>query len=78
MGEKLVGTHRSTFHLRHLHYQESPLVLLEKIEKPDRTQCYELGRCHRFCFGSRILCEYIYIPELSDPFFLFGEIFVSG
>ena len=67
-----------TFHLRHLHYQESPLVLLEKIEKPDRTQCYELGRCHRFCFGSRILCEYIYIPELSDPFFLFGEIFVSG
>ncbi len=35
-------------------------------------------RCHRFCFGSRILCEYIYIPELSDPFFLFGEIFVSG
>jgi len=33
MGEKLVGTHRSSFYLRHLYHEESPLVILEEIEK---------------------------------------------
>ena len=31
LGEKLVGTDRSSFHLRHLHHQKDSLVVLEEI-----------------------------------------------
>ena len=78
LGEKLVGTDCGSFHFRCLHYQENPLVILEEVKEPDCPKRNELGRCHRFRFGSGIFREHLYLSELSDPILLTGKIIAGG
>lgn len=78
LGEKLVGTDCGSFHFRCLHYQENPLVILEEVKEPDCPKRNELGRCHRFRFGSSIFREHLYLSELSDPILLTGKSLLVG
>ena len=74
LGAKLVGINRHTFHFRYLYHKENTLVVLEKGQKNPAVRSHELGRCYYLCIGSRLLCQYLYLPKLPDSFFFSREI----
>ena len=78
VAEELVGTGGGSVHFRCLHHEDDSLDMVEEVEERNRDKCDELGGCHRFCLGSGVFRELVFLPELCHPFFLVGEIVAGG
>ena len=78
MGEELVGTAGGAVYLRCVYHQEDSLGLLARMEGRTREDRDELGGCHRVRTGGGVLRKCVYLPELPDSFFVYGEITAGG